>query len=95
VKTAKKAKKTFTSPKTEPSGGLTVFELRDADMKRLNEWKKEQEAKARTMQGKKPYYGAIGGELTYMFTPTSLGVVVKVKHEYTGDVLDLTEYSDW
>ena len=40
------------------------------------------------------YYGAIGGELTYSFTPTSLGVIVKVKHAY-GMEIDVTEYDDW
>ena len=40
-----------------------------------------------------PYYGAIGGALTYRFTPTSIGVVVKVVHAITKNELDLTE--DW
>jgi len=40
-----------------------------------------------------PYDGAIGGGLTYEFTPTSIGVVFKVT---SGDkVLDLTNYNDW
>ena len=42
-----------------------------------------------------PYYGAIGGSLTYMFTPTSLGVVTKVMHGYTSNVLDLSDYENW
>lgn len=40
-----------------------------------------------------PYEGAIGGALTYCFTTTSLGTVVKVK--YGTDVLDLTDYDSW
>lgn len=40
-----------------------------------------------------PYEGAIGGGLTYSFTPTSLGVIVKAKYgEFT---LDLTDYDSW
>ena len=41
------------------------------------------------------YYGANGGDLTYSFTPTSLGMVLKVEHNLTHKILDLTEYSDW
>jgi hypothetical protein len=40
-----------------------------------------------------PYEGAIGGGITYSFTPTSLGVVVKVK--YGDKELDLTDYDMW
>lgn len=36
-----------------------------------------------------PYGGAIGGSLTYRFTPTSIGTCVSVK--YYGRELDLTE----
>lgn len=42
-----------------------------------------------------PYGGAIGGNLTYSFTPTSLGVVVRVTDTLSGNSLDLTEYLDW
>lgn len=44
-----------------------------------------------------PYGGAIGGGLTYQFTPTSIGLITKViygegehRHE-----LDLTDYDSW
>lgn len=40
-----------------------------------------------------PWEGASGGGLTYSFTPTSVGVVERVKYgEYE---LDLTEYDLW
>lgn len=39
-----------------------------------------------------PYYGSIGGSLTYSFTPNSLGLVLKVVHGYTNNELDLTDY---
>jgi len=42
-----------------------------------------------------PYYGAIGGALTYSFTPTSLGVVVSVEHAFTKNSIDLTNYGEW
>lgn len=41
------------------------------------------------------YYGAIGGGLTYSFTPTLLGTVVKVTESATGETLDLTRYDEW
>lgn len=40
-----------------------------------------------------PYGGAIGGAVTYQFTPTSLGVVFKVIVD--DNELDLTEYNLW
>lgn len=41
-----------------------------------------------------PYFGAIGGDVTYQFTPTSLGVIIKVLH-VSGAELDITDYSSW
>ena len=40
-----------------------------------------------------PYEGAIGGGLTFMFTPTSLGIITQVK--YKDQTLDLTDYDMW
>ena len=37
------------------------------------------------------YTGDIGGALTYQFTPTSIGVIVKVKH-YKGFEIDVSDY---
>lgn len=42
-----------------------------------------------------PYGGAIGGALTYSFTPTSIGMVVVVKNGHTGNEIDLTDYRSW
>ena len=45
-----------------------------------------------------PYLGAIGGGLTYEFTPTSLGTVTNV-YFCRGTVfeskIDLTDYDEW
>lgn len=41
-----------------------------------------------------PPVGAIGGTTTYSFTPTSLGVVVKVRCA-CGVEIDLTDYKNW
>lgn len=48
-----------------------------------------------TMNGQYPYYGASDGSLTYMITPTSLGDVVKVRHNATNEEIDLTDYDMW
>lgn len=73
-----------------------MFSLDEKQIEKLEKWNQEQEAKAAEKQGKKePYYGAIGGALTYMFTPTSLGLVAKVEHGYTKETIDLTNYSEW
>ncbi len=38
--------------------------------------------------------GAIGGTLTYCFTPTSIGCCVRVKCA-CGEEIDLTDYRGW
>lgn len=40
-----------------------------------------------------PYEGAIGGGLTYSFTPTGLGIIFVVK--YGEERLDLTDADNW
>lgn len=42
-----------------------------------------------------PYYGATGGGLTYMFTPTSLGTIIVVKESITGKTLNVSDALDW
>lgn len=41
-----------------------------------------------------PPTGAIGGGLTYSFTPTGLGVIIKVKCA-CGEEADVTDYDSW
>jgi len=42
-----------------------------------------------------PYYGAIGGGLTYRFTPNSIGMGVSVEHNYTKNEINLSDYENW
>lgn len=42
-----------------------------------------------------PYGGAIGGAETWMITHTSIGTIIKIKHTFTENVLDLTDYNSW
>jgi len=45
------------------------------------------------LKDRKDYEGAIGGAVTYSFTPTNLGTVVKVTYKDT--TIDITEYEHW
>jgi len=63
-----------------------MFNLTKEQMEKLNKWLESNPPVAR---------GAIGGSITYSFTPTSLGVVVKVKNDLSGAEIDLTEYENW
>lgn len=42
---------------------------------------------------KRPYLGAIGGGLSYEFTPTGIGTIFKVR--FLDQELDLTDYESW
>lgn len=42
-----------------------------------------------------PYYGAIGGGLTYSITPTGLGNILTVTESTTKKTLNVTEALDW
>lgn len=53
------------------------------------------ETRKHMLNEKTPYGGAAGGALTYSFTPTNLGTVVKVTEGFTNQTIDLTEYEDW
>ncbi len=72
------------------------FFIPEEKYKELNDWIEQQDKIVAEKQGKDtPYYGCIGGGITYSFTPTSLGVVYKVKHAITNAELDLTDYDNW
>ena len=42
-----------------------------------------------------PYTGAIGGQFTFSFIPTSVGTIVKVSDFVTGEVCDITDYDSF
>ncbi len=87
------------------------FSLTEKELQKLEEWKKEVYAKGIALQKEQypepedhmvwcweegfPYTGAIGGQFTYCFTPTSIGVTATVKDYITGEKIDLTDYSEW
>lgn len=87
-----------------------IFEIDAEQMAKIVAWDKEMDKKAieqqratmnptdfadLTLDGQYPYTGAIGGGLTYSFTHTSIGLVVKVHHALTDETLDVTDYASW
>ena len=87
-----------------------VFSISSEDYKRIDAWLHEviyppilerqksdplMSRISRDMNGREvPYLGAIGGGVTYCFTPTSLGTTLVVRWS-DGQELDLTDYSMW
>jgi hypothetical protein len=63
------------------------FWITDDEYERLEEWY------SRVTKGR-TYHGAIGGELTFIFTPTSLGTRVEVEYVFDGEKLLLREIDD-
>jgi hypothetical protein len=78
---------------------MTRFELTDEETQKANEWMDQQDNIVRKKQGLSEdepiYYGSIGGAVTFSFTPTSLGVIVKVRNSVTNNEIDLTDYHSW
>lgn len=66
------------------------YALEDDELAKLNAW--DHQCKWHGTPDR--YAGAIGGELTFSFTPTSLGRIAKVRCG-CGAEIDLTEYSAW
>jgi len=42
-----------------------------------------------------PYAGAIGGDISYIFSPTSLGYCVEAEEHFSKRRLNITDFSDW
>lgn len=79
-----------------------MFSLDEKQTEKLRVWEEEQDRKVIDQQkGTEferfgiPYYGVTGGSLTYSFTPTGLGVVVKIRNNVTKEEIDLTDYDSW
>lgn len=43
----------------------------------------------------KKEHGAIGGVLTYEFTPTGIGTVIKITCNLCNSTKDITDYDSW
>lgn len=67
---------------------MKQFELDDAQEAQFEAWRKIQKEKD-------PRIATAGERWTFMFTPTGLGTVVKVKDELLKEELDLTDWENW
>ena len=67
-----------------------MFDLDEEDSKKFTEWD------GKHKKGCDCYHnpGAIGGRLTFSFTPTGLGCITVIKCA-CGEKLDLTDYDSW
>jgi len=65
------------------------FHIVDEELQKLTEWAEKHNKECPVKNS-----GTIGGRITYTFTPTSLGMIVKVKCA-CGENTDLTNYEDW
>ena len=87
-----------------------LFELTQNQQQKLREWfdvcnklileeQKNEMSKEdfilKTGNGMYPYFGAIGGNYKYSFTPNSIGMGVEVTNIYLNETLDLTDYEAW
>ena len=66
-----------------------IFKLHEDDLKEYTNWLKEHRKVCDVYMKT-----AIGGELTYSFTPTGLGTITTVKCA-CGEELDLSHVEDW
>jgi len=69
---------------------MTFYNFSTNDTEKILNWSAEHLPECKY----KDNTGAIGGVLTFSFTPTSIGTVVKVICA-CGEELDLTEYDLW
>jgi hypothetical protein len=79
-----------------------MFGLDAKQAEKLRAWSAEQDKKVVEKQKGtdvehegEAYYGCSGGALTYMFTPTSLGLVTEVKNNLTDETINLTDFDGW
>jgi len=70
-----------------------MFKLTEKQLKKESEWKASHKCKYRKPNNE-IYVGAIGGAITYSFTPTGIGIIIKIKCA-CGSELDLTETDNW
>lgn len=83
----------------------TQFGLTVAEHAIVEEWlqtlvpeiveKQRQNGISRSITGDQPYYGAVGGGVTYSFVPTSLGTIIIAKESTTGKELNVSDAAGW
>jgi len=74
-----------------------MFSLDKKQIQQIADWKRSHECSLRTNEhGVKNeiYVGAIGGAITYCFTPTGLGDCVEAQCA-CGEKINVTAYDEW
>lgn len=88
----------------QPHESHLLFEITGEEQARIDSWfiesvndyiKPKNQAKTVEEAWALIPSGAIGGNISYHFTRTSLGVIKVVKESVTGQELDLTDYDSW
>lgn len=69
---------------------MMLFELDNKQMEKYINWYNKHKQNCSLHQKD----GAIGGRESFVFTPTGLGIIIKVKCACGGE-LDLTDYENW
>jgi hypothetical protein len=64
------------------------FSLNVSQIAKFEAWRVE-------MLKRKDNPGAIGGQFTFKFIPTSIGTIIKVVYSPTLEELDLTDYAEF
>lgn len=85
-----------------------MFHLTPAESEKASKFMDEQDAKVVAKQKESTmafikscadediaYYGATGGAYSYIFTPTSIGLVTVIRNNVTKEELTLTDFGDW
>jgi AAA+ superfamily predicted ATPase len=80
-----------------------MFELDKVQQAKLKAWLEEikpeileaQKRFSKSAPQNAPYYGMVGGGLTYSFTPCSIGTTVEVTEYHTKKTIDLSDYDSW
>lgn len=63
-----------------------VFEISPEQLVKIYDWMGMRKYQSRSVDG---------ARFTYCFTPTSIGTVIKVIDEVTGDEFDASDYENW
>lgn len=69
------------------------FNITKTDQIKINKWIESIHDKI--IETSTPNQSAIKGNLTYSFTPTTLGMILIVTEHYTNKQLNLTDYEAW
>ena len=76
------------------AAGMT-FSLDSVQQRKYLEWNDVQNDIIRERNNGQLKVGCTGGQNTFRFTPTSIGLVVKVDNCLTRNTIDLTDYDIW